>query len=175
MWGLCISNSFVADYHIGNKSNRGFTVIELIIVIAVLGILGSISYMSLNSTLPSSRDSNRDLDTSTIADKLELYYETTPVANGSTYPATSVGVSGLATIVDSQDSTVAPGQEANSLILATSNATQSPTTSQYIYQPLTRTGSLCTNATTALCARYVLYYRQEVTGSVNVINSLRQQ
>lgn len=175
MRNLCIDTAFTCNFGHGDKSSGGFTVAELVIIIAVLGVLGSISYSGLNSTLPSSRDSNRDLDTSTIADKLELYYETTPVAGGSTYPATSVGVSGLATIVDSQDSTVAPGQEANSLILATSNATQSPTTSQYIYQPITRAGGLCTNATTALCARYVLYYRQEVTGNVNVINSLRQQ
>lgn len=153
----------------------GFTLVELMIIIALVSILGAIGYGGFDSVLPSSRDSKRDLDVSVISEKLELYYETTPVTNGSTYPPTTVGTAGLATIIDNEESIKAPGQTTNSLVIASSNATQSPTVNQYIYQPLTRTGSLCTNTSTALCARYVLYYQRERSGNVIVINSLRQQ
>ncbi len=153
----------------------GFTLVELMVIIALVSILSAIGYGGFDSVLPSSRDSKRALDISVISEKLELYYETTPVTNGSTYPPTSVGTAGLATIIDNEESIKAPGQTVNSLVIASSNAVQSPTINQYIYQPLTRTGSRCTNASTALCSRYVLYYRKEISGNVIVVDSLRQQ
>jgi len=167
--------SFIHGYTSSRYAGDGFTVAELVLVITVIGILAGVSYLNLHAILPTSRDNNRQLDTSIIMDKLESYYETDPIAGGYTYPDTSVGPSGLAAIVNSQDSVEAPGQSGNSLVMATSNASQVPTTNQYIYQPLTRSGGLCTQASTSLCARYILYYRSEMSGNVIVLNSLRQQ
>ena len=153
----------------------GFSIAELLIVMAIMSILMSISFVVLGTVMPSARDSERDQDVSIIADKLELYYKTTPAASGSTYPPSSTGVNGLKSIISVNDSLYAPDQISISLSIAANNAVQSPTINQYIYQPLTRSGSLCTNTATALCSRYILYYRHEVSGSVITISSLEQQ
>lgn len=165
----------MSDIVNGENRSQGFSIPELIIVIVTISILVSITYFGLGTVLPSSRDSERDQDVFTIADRIEQYYKTQPVAGGYTYPDTATGVAGLTTIVNSNESIVAPGQSGTSLSIASSNAAQTPTKDQYIYQPLTRTGTLCTNATTALCARYILYYRREVSNSIVIVNSQEQQ
>lgn len=161
--------------HLGRCRDDGFNIIEIIIVITVMGILGSISFIVLGTILPSSRDSKRDQDVSVIASKLEIYYKTNPVAGGFTYPGTSIGIAGLTAIVNSNDSVMAPDQSSVSLSLASSNSAQLPTKDQYIYQPLTRSGALCTNPAVSLCSRYILYYKREISGSVILRNSLKQQ
>lgn len=159
----------------GKRRSEGFSISEILIVLTVMGILASIGFTILGTVLPSSRDSKRDQDVLTIAEKLELYYKTTPAAMGYTYPPTSVGVAGLKNIINSNDSIMAPNQSTMSLSIAATNATLAPTVNQYIYQPLTRSGALCTNSAAALCSRYILYYRREVSGSVVKIDSLGQQ
>lgn len=162
----------------GSRSKQlsyGFLLSEMVVVITIMGIISSIAYVGFATILPSARDSERDQDILTISDKLELYYRTKPATNGFTYPDTSQGITGLTTIVNSNDSLVAPGQTSTSLTLASTNATQTPTKDQYIYQPLTRTGDLCTNSAATLCASYILYYRREVSNNAIMINSQRQQ
>lgn len=54
-------------------SRSGFTIVELIIVIAVIGILASITVVAFNGAQQRARDNKRVSDLQAIADAMELY------------------------------------------------------------------------------------------------------
>ncbi len=54
---------------------KGFTLLELLIVIAIIGVLASIVMASLNSARVKARDSKRLSDIRQIKVALELYYD----------------------------------------------------------------------------------------------------
>lgn len=62
----------------------GFTIVELLIVIVVIGILAAITIVAYNGVQQRARDSERQSDVSAITKALELYY----IDNGR-YPAGS--------------------------------------------------------------------------------------
>lgn len=66
------------------RTNRGFTIVELLIVILVIGILAAITLAAFNGVQRKARDSDRKTDISAIKKALELYY----VDNG-TYPSST--------------------------------------------------------------------------------------
>jgi len=53
--------------------NKGFTIVELLIVIVVIGILSSISVVSYNGVQANARDTARKSDVTAIAKALQLY------------------------------------------------------------------------------------------------------
>jgi general secretion pathway protein G len=55
------------------KIIRGFTMVELLIVIVIIGILSTISLFALAGTRESSRDARRKSDLESIRSALELY------------------------------------------------------------------------------------------------------
>lgn len=66
---------------------KGFTIVELLIVIVVIAILAAISIVAYNGIQQRGRDSQRQSDVKTIAKALELYYIDNgryPPGNGST-------------------------------------------------------------------------------------------
>lgn len=67
-----------------NQSQTGFTLIEMLVVVAIIGLLSSVVVTSLAQTRRKARDSKRIEDLSQISKALELYYGTN---NG--YPNTS--------------------------------------------------------------------------------------
>ncbi len=70
----------------------GFTIVELLIVIIVIGILATIAFVSYGNVTRKARDSERVADAKAIASKAEEYYAT----NGSYPDATTLaGLSGL--------------------------------------------------------------------------------
>lgn len=63
---------------------RGFTIVELLIIIVVIAILAAITVVAYNGVQQRGRDSERTADVQAIVKALELYY----VDNGN-YPAGS--------------------------------------------------------------------------------------
>jgi prepilin-type N-terminal cleavage/methylation domain-containing protein len=76
------------------KNCSGFTLVELLIVIAIIGLLGSIVFVSLRESKAKSRDGKRAADVISIAQALNLYQNNnqkypcsvsdTPCASGET-------------------------------------------------------------------------------------------
>ena len=67
---------------------RGFTLIELLVVLAIIGLLSSIVFTSLNTARAKARDALRKSQTSEFKTALELYYS----RNGN-YPCGNAGCS----------------------------------------------------------------------------------
>ncbi len=150
----------------------GFTIIELVVTIGVLTILVAIAFGTIVGVQSRAQDSERASDIGVIYQTLERYYKTQALATGATYPANSIGASGIAALIEDNDAYIAPGQTSNSIVIATSGSAQTPTISQYIYQPLNLDGSLCTSTP---CVRYKLFYTLEVSNTTVVVDSMRQQ
>lgn len=55
-------------------NKKGFTLIELLVVIAIIGLLSTLSVVSLNNARQKSRDAKRVADVKQIQTALELYY-----------------------------------------------------------------------------------------------------
>jgi len=173
---------------------RGFTVVELIITITIVGILLAVAFVSLGASQISGRDDERASDVETIATYLETYYN-----QGGTndyiseyvaaYPAV-FSMSSETTIKESlagidPKSLLAPGTtNVTSSFLMASNSDQnpanvspSPTIHTYVYQPLNKYGDLClypSPPSTDECRKFNLYYRLESDNSIQKITSKHQ-
>ena len=69
---------------IKNKLNnkKGFTLVELLVVVAIVAILSVTAYVALGGQTGKARDSRRKSDIAAIQNALELYY----INNDSRYP-----------------------------------------------------------------------------------------
>ena len=68
------------------RFNKGFTLVELLVVIVILGILATIGLASFNSSQMKGRDSKRKSDLKEVAAALELYY-----SDYGSYPSSDNG------------------------------------------------------------------------------------
>jgi prepilin-type N-terminal cleavage/methylation domain-containing protein len=71
------------------KTQKGFTIIELIVVVATIAVLAAIVLSNVNQYFSKARDAKRRLDVSQIQRALEMYYAdygTYPIATGATSP-----------------------------------------------------------------------------------------
>jgi type II secretion system protein G len=64
-----------------NKRNKGFTIVELLIVIVVIGILAGLVITTYNGIQQKARNTERTTDLKTFQSQLEAYY-----ANNGNYP-----------------------------------------------------------------------------------------
>lgn len=176
------------------RKNSGFTIVEMIVVVAIVVILSTIAIATLGNVQATARDTEREDDTAAIAAHLESIHESglPSYSLGPTY-----GYPGTATLSLAVTATVqpflslgasnlrSPGVENNlpiSLVAAT-NSTQTtagvlpqPAYKDYIYQPLQTDGTLCT-ATLPIdrtCVKYNLYYKTEVGDVVKIRTSKHQ-
>lgn len=63
------------------KNNRGFTIVELLIVIVVIGILAALVIVTYNGIQQKARDTERKTDVKALQGQLEAYW-----ANTAKYP-----------------------------------------------------------------------------------------
>lgn len=167
---------------------RGFTVVELIITVTIMGILLTLAVVNLNSTQVGARDTERKEDVAALATNLEAYYRNGTEASTlvGRYPPTSLTLSGETSVRASLrdidfKSVTAPGStgvaatfiSATNAVQTTSGVTPQPTTTQYVYQPLQANGTLCTAANHE-CRKFNIFYRLEVDNTVNMVTSKNQ-
>ncbi|MBP9762603.1 prepilin-type N-terminal cleavage/methylation domain-containing protein [Patescibacteria group bacterium] len=103
-------------------SRPGFSLLEGLIVLAMIGLLAAFAAVSLNSARARTRDAQRLANMSTMRSALQLYW-----LEKATYPATNEGVN--------------LGQAANKTEVLTSNGFAARAEAQgNIYMPLVPTG-----------------------------------
>jgi prepilin-type N-terminal cleavage/methylation domain-containing protein len=147
------------------RKEQGFTIVELLIVIVVIGILAALVLNSFRGVQERARDTKRRTDINAQASQLEVYY----TDNGG-YPVFTGQVntdSWLTANLKGADLNAwrAPNQTANSMV---NSAT--PTKDQYGYTPLQDDGT--TACTTAPCAKFKLFWYSEKTAAVTSKDSL---
>lgn len=160
--------------------------IELMIVIAVMGILLTLGVASFQGSQIGSRDHERTADIESLAMYLESFYASGSDSINTTgeYPSIQP-ISGLigneiGYFRDLDTKTIiAPGQTTSSLVVATNNTQTTagvlpqPTINQYIYQPIATDGSLCDDGAKE-CRKFNLYYRNESDNTVQIFKSKNQ-
>ena len=73
-------------------SNKGFTLIELMIVVAIIGIIGAIAYPSYDSYMKKSRRADAKIALTGMADQQERFY-----LQNNTYTTNIANVGGTGT------------------------------------------------------------------------------
>jgi len=169
---------------------RGFTIVELIITITIMGILLTLAVVNVNTTQLKSRDNERKADVEAIATALESFYSTggSTVSSLGHYPATDLAAGNIVSNLRDVDlkSFTAPGVASSDLtfiastnignakgIQTTAGVLIQPTIGQYIYQPIKSDGSVCTTGQTD-CRKFNIFYRLEVDNAVYKITSKNQ-
>lgn len=163
----------------------GFTVIELVVVIVVIGVLLTISVVTPLNLMVTARDTERADDIASIARVLEQDYREQTVG-APAYPPMDEFVSDSATQTGtatgaSAAAYEAPGATASSLVPATQKSATDPLGSgtvplnEYVYQALQDNGNLC-KTVGQTCVSYRLFYCQESSNDfLPPIESLHQQ
>ena len=157
-------------------NRRGFTIVELLIVITIMGALLILGVANLRGSQANARDAERKSDVESITLHLDAYYLTGSDTSSSVgrYPSTVLASSGASymqqTLRDIDISSLtAPSVSDPTLtfIPATNNTqtiagvTPQPSIAQYVYQPIQNSGALCT-AETQECRKFNIYYKLEV-------------
>lgn len=147
------------------KRNSGFTIVELLIVIVVIGILALLVITTYSGIQAKARNSKRSSDVATIQTQLEAYFQ-----NSGHYPSLTDmnDTSWLATNMKSLDTgaLIDPSNASQSTTLANS---ASPS-KQYGYVVTASDGSTSCEADDTACAQYTLTatYEGTVNGSTKV-------
>ena len=151
---------------------KGFTLIELVIAISVIGILATLVGLGLNQYTKYGRDANRAAEVTTLSEALEKYYDKT-----GEYPSCAAMTAPAATVL----STTLKGLDASALVTpsapsGTTNSIQCTdltdvTGTDYIAY----IGDGSTSCANTSCLRYTLKYIEEAESEIIAVDSRRQQ
>lgn len=148
-------------FSLKNKS-KGFTIVELLIVIVVIGILATLVIVTFTGIQQKARDSQRQTDVNALDSHIEAYY-----AQTGNYP----------TLAQLNDSTwrgdkmkgldpaalTAPGK-------TNAPTAAAPTVDTYQYAPTHDDGTACSSADTSTddtaCSKFTVAAKLEKDGSV---------
>jgi len=151
------------------RKQQGFTIVELLIVIVVIGILAGLVITTYNGIQQKARNTERTTDLKTFQSQLEAYY-----ANNGSYPGPdSLGSTSATNITFIQANMKGMDKETLRDPKATAGHFELATTAtntEYGYAPTQDDGSACTTAA-ATCTKYTLTANQE-GGSTITLDSL---
>lgn len=186
------------------RTHRGFTVVELVVVMAIMAILLTLGMINIQSSRANARDSERKSDIEMIQNGLERYYADSSQTTGArgSYPDISIAAT-LATNQILPDTPAAAftyasktDQSIPSFYVSTRATTSSvgatttysyplPTIEQFIYEPLMLVPSSTTTSSTTSywrvctagqqCDRYRIYYRLENAPNTTVVLESKHQ
>lgn len=167
---------------------NGFTIIEVIVVIVIIGILTSIAVLNVSSSNTVARDAEREEDARAISRQLEAAYEDTTSGTETiaSYPGTTEVVAEMSELGPSTIRAPGVADSAGVSLAAATNTVQTITgvlplptkaNDKYIYQPLKQDNTLCTVAAAAVaqaCLKFNLFYYNEQSNVVKKIASKNQ-
>lgn len=141
--------------------NKGFTLVELLIVIVIIGILATIGIASFSSSQMKSRDTQRKANLKQIANALEIYYN-----DKGQYPAGNAGQmmgcgAGAILACSWGSSTTFSNTTTGTVYMA--RLPTDPSSNSYYYRPIADP--------TGLNTKYQLYARIENTQDKNIITT----
>ncbi len=144
---------------------QGFTIVELLIVIVVIGILAALVITTFTGIQQKGRNTERTTDLKAVQGQLEAYY-----AQNGRYPTKAnmddaSWVAGNLKGLD-KNATADPKNTATFSFAAT------PTANQYAYQVTASDGTTACDNSTTDCGKYILTAKPEGGGSDIVYNSL---
>lgn len=150
-------------------AQKGFTIVELLIVIVVIGILAALVLNTFSGVQQRARNTERQTDVNALATQLEAYYNGD--GNG-TYPRSDEfdSAAELTALFPGVDAGVinAPNDSSTPSL----QATASTAPDQYGYVALDAAGGACDGAED--CAGYTLSYYTEGGSSATVKESLNK-
>lgn len=120
-------------------NNKGFSLVELVVVITIIAILTLVGAVSYRNTVRDSRDQKRIVNLQKLRSDLELFRSG---REDSVYP---VALSELTTVIPPDP--------------------QSGLTTEYVYTPFTYDGTTTCDNVTVYCTTYVLSTPLEVMGT----------
>lgn len=146
------------------NNKKGFTIVELLIVIVVIGILALLVVTTYGGIQSKARNTKRSSDVGTIQTQLEAFfsqsafYPSSADMNSSTWLSTNMKSLDTVSLVDPSNAT-----QSKALALVAAAKT-------YAYAPLNAAGTSC-EADDTTCASYTLTatYEGTVNGASTVI------
>jgi len=155
---------------------KGFTLVELIVVIATIGILASVALLGLNRYQGDTRDARRASSVSVIAEALEKYYDQSgeyPSCTDITATAADVTANTLKGINPAVlVAPLAPSGETNSIECIADGGTHLSTSSADFFEYVGDGSAPCITGDVA-CLSYTLKYKEEATSSIKSLDSRR--
>ncbi len=133
----------------------GFTIVELLIVIVIIGILAAIGFVSYSNATKKARDTERESDVKAIAAKAEEYYAS-DATNAGSYPADC-------TVLQNLNGLTADTFHAPKGASGANCATTAPSASSDVYQ--------YTLSSTAGQPKFTITYWSEASGATKTYTS----